>query len=130
MGIVFCGCSNLRHFSNKTDKYETKWLNVECFQTLDNVEEASCCLARDKNSNVYFIINITCPTGTKGELYYDGKQLMGKYVFVGTYSYISRGGDKTVQAYMPIGNYRELYDYSPEYLKKMLDIELSYNAVK
>lgn len=66
----------------------------------------------------------------KNEVYYDDKTLNGKYVFVGTYTYESNEGIKTVQAYMPKENFREWYDYDKKTLIDLLDVVLSYNIVK
>lgn len=133
-GMVFSSCAYQQQTTGtpmKTDQNGEKWLNVECFQTLTNMEECSACLARDDNWDVYYIIHITPLTGTKTEVYYDGKRLDGKYVFVGTYSYENKSGDaKTVQAYMPKANFYEWYNYDKEALKRLLDNVLSYDSVR
>jgi hypothetical protein len=133
-GIVFSSCAYHQQTTGtpmKTDQNGEKWLNVECFQTLTNLEEFSACLALDDNWNVYYIIHITPLTGTKTEVYYDSKRLDGKYVFVGTYSYENKSGDaKTVQAYMPKENFYWWYNYDKEALKQLLDNVLSYDSVR
>ena len=64
-------------------------------------------------------------------MYYDGKNISGAYVLVGTYTYETKGGDtKTVQACRKKNNYNDLYNYDKEFLKELLDIALSYNLVK
>ena len=133
-GIVLSSCAYQLHTTNasvKTDQNGEKWLNIECFQTIANTEECSICLADDDNWNVYYIIHITPLTSTKTEVYYDGKRLDGKYVFVGTYSYENKSGDtKTVQAYMPKENFYWWYNYDKESLKHLLDNVLSYDSVR
>ena len=134
LGIVFSSCAYQQQITDtavKTDQNEEKWLTIDCFQTLTNMKECSACLARDNNWNVYYIIHITPVTGTKTEVYYDGKRIDGKYVFVGTYSYKTKGGDdKTVQAYMPKANFYEWYNFDKEALRSLLDNVLSYDNVR
>lgn len=133
-GMVFSSCSYQQHTvgpTEKTDKNGEKWLSVECFQTLTNNEASSACLAMDNNWNIYYITHITPLSGTKTEVYYDGKRLDGNYVFVGTFSYENKNGDaKTIQAYMPKENYYWWYNYDKEALKRLLDCVLSYDSVR
>lgn len=137
LGSLFCGCTLFQQTSNTTDgTYNTtnekgeQWLSLKCFQTLGNADEYSCCLARNDNWDVFYIVNFTCPTRKKTEVYYDSKTLNGKYVFVGTYTYESKEGSKTVRAYMPKDNFSEWCDYDKNTLIGLLDIVLSYNSIK
>lgn len=130
-GVLFSSCTNQRQLTNPTSDDGEKWINVECFQTLENTDDYSRCLAKDFNWNVYYIIHFTCPTNKKQEVYYDGKSLSGKYVFIGTYSYENKeGNSKTVQAYMPKENFTEWCNYDKDELKRFLDVALSYNNIK
>ncbi len=132
LGIVFGGCSYQQQTTNAaTNENGEKWLNIECFQTLENSDDFSICLAKDYNWNVYYIIHLTCPTSNKTEVYYDGKSLSGKYVFIGTYSYENKeGSTKTVQAYMSKENFNEWCDFDKDALKHLLDVALTYNSIK
>lgn len=134
---MFCSCALFQQTSYTTDDiYHTtnekgeQWLSLKCFQALDNAAEYSYCLARDENWDVFFIVNFTCPTSKKTAVYYDGKSLNGKYVFVGTYTYESKEGSKTVRAYMPKDNFGEWCVYDKKTLIGLLDIVLSYNSIK
>ena len=137
LGCMFCSCALFQQTSNTTDEtYNTtnekgeQWLSLKCFQTLGNASEYSHCLAWNSNYDVFYIVNFTCPTSKKTEVYYDDKGLNGKYVFVGTYTYESKEGSKTVRAYMPKDNFREWCDYNKKTLIDLLDVVLSYNSVK
>ena len=129
--ILFSSCAVEMQQSNYSGTYEKKYLYIECFQTFYNTSEVSSCLAKDSTWDVYYIVNMTCPTGKKTEVYYDGKSLNGSYVFVGTYTYENKNGDsKTVRAYMPEYNFREWQNYNKDGLISLLDVLLSYNALK
>ncbi len=115
------------------DKYPSKWLYIECLQGLSNTSDYSYCLAKNSSYEVFFIINLTCPERDKNQndIYYDKKNLSGSYVFVGTYTYESKGsGTKTVPAYMPTNNFQELYFHHRKFMKDILDLVLSYNIIK
>lgn len=128
-GILFNSCATTNYSSN--NKFKSKYLNIECFQTLGNESNFSCCLAKDYKWDVYYIVNFICPDNSKFEIYYDGKSLSGYYIFVGTYSYKTKDdSQKTVQAYMPKDNFYELYNYDSTLLKEYLDIMLSYNVIE
>lgn len=130
-GVTFNSCSSQQFTTTTNDKNKTQWLYIKCFQGLNNDSEYSDCLARNDIWDVFYIVSFTCPGKEKGDIYYDGKSLSGNYVFVGTYSYVTKDNiSKTVQAYMPKDNFYELYNYDKEYLKRLLDIVLSYNAIQ
>ena len=130
-GVTFNSCNSQQFTSATNDKFKTQWLSLMCFQALCNTSEYSDCLARNDNWDVFYIVSFTCPGKDKGDIYYDGKSLYGKFVFVGTYSYVTKeNSSKTVQAFMPKDNFYELYDYNKEHLKHLLDIVLSYNAIQ
>lgn len=130
-GVLFSSCTNQQQLTTPTSEDGEKWITVECFQTLDNTDDYSLCLAKDYNWNVYYIIHFTCPTSQKTEVYYDGKSLNGKYVFVGTYSYENKeGSTKTVRAFMPKENFTEWCNYDKDALIRLLDIALTYNSIK
>ena len=129
--VILGGCAYQQQTTNTTSENGEKWISVECFQTLENTDDYSICLAKDYNWNVYYIIHFTCPTSQKSEVYYDGKSLNGKYVFIGTYSYENKeGSTKTVRAYMSKENYSEWCDYDKDALIHLLDVALTYNSIK
>ena len=109
------------------------YINLECFQALNNYYGLySDCLARDSNYNICYIVSFwnTC-NDNDPEMFYDGKNLSGEYVSVGTYTYTTRKGyTKTVQAVMRKKVYYELYKCDKESLKEKLDIVLSYTSIK
>ena len=126
MAGLFVSCGVEQHTTNNKGH-----LFIEVFQTLSNGENSSTCLARNSNWDIFYIISLDCPDKTTHEMYYDGKNISGAYVLVGTYTYETKGGDtKTVQACMKKNNYNDLYNYDKEFLKELLDIALSYNLVK
>ena len=130
-GVTFNSCSPQQFTTTTNDKNKTQWLSLKCFQALGNTSEYSDCLARNDNWDVFYVVSFTCPGKDKGDIYYDGKSLYGSYVFVGTYSYVTKDNlSKTVQAYMPKDNFNELYNYDKEHLKRLLNIVLSYNAIQ
>ena len=133
-GVTLNSCSSQQFTTTTTnDNNKTQWLSIKCFQALSNTSEYSECLARNDNWDVFYIVSFTCPgkDKDKGDIYYDGKSLSGSFVFVGTYSYVTKNeSSKTVQAYMPKDNFYELYNYDKEHLKRLLDIVLSYNAIQ
>lgn len=120
-----CGIENLATSNNA-------YINLECFQALNNSEIYSDCLARDSNYNVCYIVSFwnTC-NNNDPEMFYDGKNLSGEYVSVGTYTYTTRKDyTKTVQAVMRKKEYYEQYNCDKESLKRKLDIVLSYTSIK
>ena len=133
-GVTFYGCSSQKTTTKTTtnEKSNTRRLFITCFQALNNSSEYSDCLARNYDWDVFYIVSFTCPGKDKGDnIYFDGKSLTGDYVFVGTYSYVTKDkNSKTVQAFMPKDNFYELYNYDKEHLKRLLDIVLSYNAIQ
>lgn len=129
-GILFSGCAYLQPTTDKTTVTGEEWLSLKCFQTLGNASNYSDCLAWNSNYDVFYIVNFTCPASKKNEVYYDGKSLNGKYVFVGTRTYQSKEGERTVRAYMPKENFREWCEYDKNLLVELLDIVLSYNSLK
>lgn len=130
VGIVFSGC-NVQQQAILKSENEINFLNTECFQTIENTDDYSVCLAKDHNWHVYFILHLTCPTSSKKDVFYDGKRITGDHVFIGTYSYENKDGDKkTVQAYMSRENFNEWYSYDKESLNRFLDVLLSYNSVR
>ena len=135
VSIMFSGCALFQPIDKNNNKDNTtvngeEWLSLKCFQTLSNAPEYSQCLAWNSNYDVHYIVNFTCPTSKKNVVFYDDKSLTGKFVFVGTYTYESKDGQKTVRAYMFKDNYNEWFVYDKETLIQLLDIVLSYNAVK
>ncbi len=138
LGLVFCNCSTLQKTSNsKNGKFETEWLNLKCFQTISNEDTFSSCLcfSNEKSSfstDVYYIVSFTCPGKEKPEVFFDGKTFNRSFVFVGTYTYVTKKDEdvKTVRAYIPKKNFYELYEYNSRYLKEALDLLLSYNVLK
>lgn len=64
-------------------------------------------------------------------MFYDGKNISGNYVLIGTYRYESKGGStKTVKALMRKDVYDCYYNNHKEHFINMLDIVLTYNSVK
>lgn len=136
LGYVLNSCSPQQFALNTTahksiHNNKVQYLNIKCFQTLSNSHLCSECLASNDYLDVFYIVNFTCPGKSKSEIYYDGKNIRGNYVFVGTYSYETKKESiKTVQAYMPKDNFQEFYEYNKSELKGLLDIVLSYNAMQ
>ena len=131
--ITISSCSLQQLSATQTDTQNNKvsFLNIKVFQTLSNSKVLSQCLARNSNFDVFYILSFTCPGKEKNEIYYDGKNISGRYVFVGTYSYETKQKiEKTVQAYMPKDNFDDYYEYNKSELKDLLDIALSYNAIQ
>lgn len=123
--LTSCGIENL---STKVNAYA----NIECFQALYNSDFYSECLGRDIDYNVCYIVSFWNTCNNNGpEMFYDGKNLSGEYVSVGTYTYTTKKGyEKTVQAIMKKKEYYELYNCDKEYLKNLLSIVLSYVSIK
>lgn len=96
-----------------------------------NTSDYSLCMASGNYRDAYLIIHFTCPPSQKSEVYYDGKQISGYFVLVGTFTYDSEGnGRVTVPAYMARENVREWYNFDKEALIGLLDTFLSYNSIK
>ncbi len=127
---MFSSCANLQQTTINNTIDGEEWLSLKCFQTLSNTATYSDCLAWNANYDVFYIVNFTCPTSKKTEVYYDDKSISGKYVFVGTYTYESKERSNTVPAYMSKENFREWYEFDKKTLIDLLDIVLSYNSVK
>lgn len=123
--LTSCGIENL---STKGNGYA----NIECFQALYNSDFHSECLGRDIDDNVCYIVSFwNICNENNPEMFYDGKNLSGEYVSVGTYTYTTRKGyEKTVQAIMRKKEYYELYNCDKEHLKNLLSIVLSYVSIK
>ena len=121
-----CGVQSLTTSNN------SGYVFLECFQALDNYDHVSICLARDSDWNVCYVVSLENPCNNNdAELFYDGKKLSGNYVLVGTYQYESKGGStKTVKALMKKDVYDCFYNNYKENLIGILDIVLTYNAVK
>ena len=120
-----CGIENLTT-NNKG------YLSIKCFQALYNSSIYSDCLARDYNYNVCYVVSYWCSCNNNDpEMFYDGKDLSGEYISVGTYTYKTKNGDtKTVQAIMRKKEFNEHYNCDKESLKRKLDIVISYTAIK
>lgn len=121
LGFALNSC-NMQQYAitlNGVHNNRVEYLQIKCFQTLSNSPSYSECLARNDKFDVYYIVNFTCPGKSKSEIYFDGKNIRGNYVFVGTYSYVSKQEiNKTVQAYMPKDNFKEYYEHNKSELKK------------
>ena len=123
--LTSCGIENLATNNNA-------YISIECFQALNNSGLYSDCLAKDYNYNICYIVSFWNVCNDKDpEMFYDGKNLSGEYVNVGTYSYTTRQGyTKTVQAIMSKKEFYEQYNCDKESLKRKLDIVLSYTSIK
>jgi hypothetical protein len=126
IAFLFTSCGLERHTTSNNG-----YLPIHVFQTLNNSKYFSECLARNLNFDYFYIISLDCPSKTKHEIYYDGKNIGGLYVLVGTYTYETKGGSmKTVQACMRKENYNDLYNYDKIFLSNILDDILTYNLIK
>lgn len=121
-----CGVQNL------TTKNNSGFVSIECFQALSNYDHVSDCLARDSDWKVCYVVSLYNPCNNDdAEMFYDGKNISGDYVLVGTYQYETKGGStKTVKALMRKDIFSCFYNNHKENLKEILDTVLSYNAVK
>lgn len=126
IGFAGCGVQNL------TTNNNSGFVSLECFQALDHFDHVSTCLAKDGEWNYCYVVSLESPcTNENAEMFYDGKNLSGNYVLVGTYQYETKGGSsKTVKALMRKDLYNCFYNNYKENLKAILDIVLTYNAVK
>ena len=108
------------------------YINIKCFQAIYNSTIHSDCLAIDYNYNICYVVSFWCTCNDNDpEMFYDGKDLSGEYVSVGTYTYKTKNGNtKTVQAIMRKKEFYEQYNCDKESLKEKLDVVLSYTAIK
>ena len=111
--LTSCGIENLSTNNNA-------YISIECFQALRNYGTYSDCLAKDFDYNICYIVSFWNVCNDKDpEMFYDGKNLSGEYVSVGTYTYNTKGGDtKTVQAVMRKQEFYEQYNCDKEILKR------------
>ncbi len=126
---LFTSCGTTQLSTNGSS-----YLTMNVFQALFNKDGYSGCLAKNLNNDLFFIFSLESsrsPNKSMNELYYDGKNISGNYVLVGTYSYETKSGyQKIVQACMKKSNYDEVYTYDKDYLIGMLDVILEYNMVE
>ncbi|MBO7346130.1 MAG: hypothetical protein J6U29_01040 [Bacteroidales bacterium] len=122
-------------------EFKEEYLNLKVFQSY-NAEDYSWCLAWDKDYKTYFILSTEFPEIAKyyndldffhREIYYDDKDISNKYIFVGTYSYESRNGQRTVPAYMQKDTfyaYYKGYKNNLNSFRDLLKIWLDYCVIK
>ncbi len=124
--LTSCGIQSLTTDNNYG------YVSIECFQALENYDHVSVCLAKDSDWNICYVVSLkNLCDNNNAEMFYDGKNISGNYVLVGTYQYESKGGSsKTVKALMRKDVYDCLYNNHKEHLINMLDIVLTYNLVK
>ena len=116
-------------FTN-AQEIKSEYLFLEVFTAVGNEEAGSFCLAKDTNSKLFWIFNIGFSTEKTREIYYDGKNISGSYVFVGT---IALDDIKTIPAYMPKDNFYKFYNnvsFIREDFIKIVKDQLTYCVIK
>lgn len=112
---IFSGSSSDKNF-----------MSLTTFQVLENSRNGSACLAHDRDWNVYYVISLSCQL-YKSEMYYDRKDISGRYYILGTYAYRTKGGDnKTVRAIIRRENYNSMDQTEHRWFNSMMKDVLSY----
>ena len=128
--LLFFLTISLFSFCN-AQEFKSEKLNIRCFQVLLNSDAANVCLAWDQNYNVSYIIYLPTAANDSKGVCYDNKQMNDSYIFIGTYTYDSKNGEKTVPAYILEKNFYYWYnsDIKEVFIEKLRK-NLSYCVIK